>query len=337
MKKSLHFLMLCGGITAATTGIAQPTLTATGINPIISDVLNTTNTNYVSPGASGAGQTWDLSSMSPASTATQTGVTPSATPNGASFPNANVAFNSAGAYGYYKTSSASWQFYGAVSGGGTVISYSNPEDLLRFPFSYSNTYTDTWATTFVSTYTFYRTGSTTVTADGYGTLTTLVGTFNNVLRVHFVQNYQDSTDFGFGPYIITYQNDQYMWFLNANHYPIASVLTMTIDGSPTTAGYYLNGVVGMEERSNDMISHTVFPNPASENLNININLISNQKVEINLYNSIGSLVEKSISADGLQGDNLYKIDIQDLPQGIYFAEVILNGSSVSTRRFAVSR
>lgn len=186
MKKSLHILFF-GSLISAVNTVAQPTITATGINPIGGDVITTTNTNYVGPGSAGINQTWDLSTMTPSgASATFAYANPSSTPYASSFTNSNVSASYGGSYVYYKTSSAAWQFYGAVTS--ATMSYSNPEDFLHFPFTYTNTYTDSWATTFISGgYTFYRTGTTTVTADGYGTLITPSGTFSNVLRVHFIK------------------------------------------------------------------------------------------------------------------------------------------------------
>lgn len=335
MKKSLHNLLFVG-LIASVDGIAQPTLTASGINPVIGDAITNYTSAFVAPGSAGANQTWNLSSMTQAGTSATSAVAPSSTPNGSSFPNSNVAFSGTGYYAYYNTSSTAWQNYGTSSS--IIMAYSNPEDFLHFPFTYNNTYTDIWASTFISTYTYYRTGTTTVTADGYGTLTTPVGTFSNVLRVHFVQNYQDSTNIPcFGPYVITYQNDQYMWYLNGNHSPIASVYTLTTATSTNTGGYYMSAVLGINEQDNSLISYDVFPNPSTDFLNINIDLTEQQSVEIKLFNSLGSEVITPIIAEGLFGNNLYAVNVQNFPDGIYFAEVILNGIPASTRRFIVSK
>src|SRR5262249_35849058 len=139
--------------------------------------------------------------------------------------------------------------------------------------AYNNTYTDSWAATFVSSsYTFYRTGSTTVTADGYGTLTTPDGTFNNVMRVHFVQTYQDSAYIS-GPIIITYQNDEYMWYLNGNHYPIAAVYTLSSNASSTTTGgFYMSNVVNSVPETTSVLSLSLSPNPANNFVDFNLDL-----------------------------------------------------------------
>jgi hypothetical protein len=159
MKKSTLLLLVAGGFCSAL--VAQPVLTSAGIMPVVGSSYTSVTSAYASPGNSGANQTWNLA-LTNNGTGTATGVTPSSTPYAASFPGATVAFNS-GAYAYYKGTSSAWQNCGYVSGS-TVISYSNLEDMLHFPFTYNDTYTDTWSATFVSaSYTYYRTGTTTVT------------------------------------------------------------------------------------------------------------------------------------------------------------------------------
>ncbi len=334
MKKSLLIFFFIG---SAVIKSAQPTITASGVNPVIGDNLPMNTSNYVAPGNSGSSQTWDLSTMASSVATTYTAVATSSTPNGSSFPNSNIALSSGGGnYSYYKTSSSSFQNYGFYSGT-TVMSYSNPEDFLRFPCTYNSTYSDTWAVTFVNTFTFYRTGSTTVTADGYGTLTTPAGTFSNVMRVHFVQNYQDSAYIpSYGTYLETYNNDEYMWYLNGNHFPIALVYTLTYSTGTSQGGSYMSNVVGVNEPS-VLNSFTVFPNPVSSDLHFDINLKENQNIEIQLFNEIGSLVATPVSANANSGRNEYNVQVGDLTEGIYFARIILDGTLTSTRRFSVSR
>ena len=337
MKKILLIVLpMC--FFAAFDLLAQPTLTASGINPVLNDIINQVNGGYVSPGSSGASQTWDLSTMTTGAATPSAFIAASSTPNASSFPAANLAISSGGSYAYYTTTSSAWQNAGVVSSNGVVMSYFNREDLLRFPFSYTNTYTDTWATTFVSGgYTYYRTGITTVTADSYGTLMTPAGTFSNVMRVHFFQDYQDSTMVGGSPFIITYENDEYMWYLNGNHNPIALVYDLSVNGGTgVQAGVYMTGVLGVEENS-ALVSYELFPNPVSSNLNIHLTLEQKKNISIFLYNAVGAQVGIPVTGEATHGENSYCVSVEDMPPGIYCAEVMLDGIPVSTRNFVVNR
>lgn len=228
---------------------------------------------------------------------------------------------------------------GIVSGSGVVISYSDLEDMLRFPTTYNSSYTDTWSATFVSaSYTYYRTGSTTVTADGYGTLTTPAGTFGNVMRVHFVQTYQDSTNIMSTPYVINYVNDEYMWYLNGNHTTIAAVYNLTVTpGSPVTGGFYISNVVsGMEEQSG-VSSLTAFPTLASDYVNFTYQLEQATSMSISIFDQAGKLVMEVPQTQAYEGENQSTISVAELPQGSYYVTLTAGDGLPVTRKFIVTR
>lgn len=326
-------------VLMCSVSLAQPTLTATGINPVIGESFTFNGSTYVSPGSAGASQTWNLASMSGTPGELTTVVAPSSTPNGTSFPGSNIAWSTpTSGVSYFKTSVTALQYYGGVSGGGTVMPYSNPEDFLHFPCTFTNTFSDTWATQFLSgAYTFYRTGTTTVTADGYGTLITPTTTYTDVMRVHFVQVYQDSAYIG-GPYIITYNNDEYMWYKEGAHVQIAAVYTLTTSaGGPYTGGLYVTGSVGIDNSSDFISSSNLFPNPASDKVTVDFTLTENQKVDVRLFNAVGEQVEINQNADGIQGENTMQLDIANLAEGIYFAQIVLKGNVAATKRFVIAK
>lgn len=345
MKKSLQLFL---GLTAlaSVTMLAQPTITATGCNPVVGDMFTTKTVNYVSPGSAGANQTWNLSAMTGTTTTSYTAVTVASTPYASTFSSASIAYKSstAGAYGFYNTSSSLFSVKGLVVPQGTttvVFNYSNPEDYMHYPLNYNSSYVDAFQATFTSAgYNYVRRGVDSVKYDGYGTLTLPSGSYNNVMRVHFVESYQDSTFFpGFGPYIITYHNDMYMWYQNGNHYSLASVFNLTSSlSSPTTGGNYLTNIaVGVEEENARLNSCKLFPNPAANSVSVSVDLSESQKVEIKLFNTLGAQVNSAVSAEGIAGANDFKLDVSTLPEGVYFAQIHLDGNLSTTRRFVVSR
>ncbi|HTL80110.1 MAG TPA: T9SS type A sorting domain-containing protein [Bacteroidia bacterium] len=333
--KKLYTTILSATLIAAGLA-AQPTLTASSINPAVGDVYNTVTSAYVSPGSSGANQTWNLA-LTNNGTVAQSAVAPGTTPYAATYPTATVALSSSGNYTYYKTSTSSWQNIGVVNGSGTQIVYSNVEDMMHFPGNYNDTYTDPWAATFVqSTYTYYRTGNTTVTDDAYGTLTTPVGTFNNVMRVHFVQIYQDSTNISSQPFVINYNNDEYMWFLNGNHFPIAAVYTLTISSAGTQqGGFYMTNAVGIPEQTT-LSSFSALPNPANDVVTFNYTLQAKNEVTLHLYNNLGQEMELPETASGIVGENKLQVNVADLPEGIYYATLSVNGEKGVTQKIVVT-
>lgn len=325
-------------ILISSASFAQPVLTATGINPVIGESSTSYTAAYVAPGGSGPGQTWNFSSMSGTSTGLTSVVAPSSTPHAASFPNANISFyNPTSAYAsYYKTSTTALQNYGTA--GTVVIPYTNPEDMLHFPFTYLNTFTDAWTGQFQSgTYTYTRKGTTTVTADGYGTLITPGGTFTNVLRVHFVENYTDST-FAGSSLIITYHNDEYMWYKEGVHVQIAFLYTLTSSsGGPFTGGGYTTTAAGIENGPDMVNSYNLYPNPATDQVNIDFSLIKNQQASVQIFNALGQCVKSIQNVDATQGANTLQLDVADMPKGIYVAQIMLQNNVAVKQRFVVAK
>jgi hypothetical protein len=338
MKKCLFCLFLGSLLLLSFSSRAQPNITGTGVNPVIGETITEHRTTFHSPGTSGVNQTWNFASWASTATVILQVVNPTVTTYGSSFPNANTAFTTVGSASaaYYKYSSTAMQNYGSYSS--VVIAYSNPEDLLRYPFSYNNTYTDTWTAQYVnSTYTFYRKGSSTVTADGYGTLITPSGTFTNVLRVHLVQTYQDSAYLG-TPYIVTYSNDEYMWYKEGMHYQLASTYNLIPSvGNSMSGSTWTDASSGIENLSDIISSCKLYPNPASDKLNIEMKLENNQDMEINLYNSMGQKLTAYKVPEAAFGEYLQQINVEQLPKGVYFAEIIAAGKRSLTKRFLVAR
>jgi hypothetical protein len=337
MTKKLLSLMAISIVLLHAVSLAQPILTASGINFVIGETFKMNYSNYVSPGGAGANQTWNLAALSGTTPGLTTMVAPSSTTNGASFPNANVAGSTpSSGSSYFKTSTTALQNYGVS--GTTLLAYSNPEDMLHFPCAYNNTFTDTWATQFQSSgYTFYRTGTTTVTADGYGTLITPTGTYSNVMRVHFVQVYQDSFYSGFSQ-LFYYNNDEYIWYKDGVHVNIASIYNLTSSiSSAYTGGTFITSTVGIDNSSPLISSTDLFPNPASDKINVAFTLTENKNVAIQLFNAVGQVLDINKTADGIQGMNTLPIDVADLPVGIYFVHIMVDGNVVATKRFMVGR
>lgn len=335
MKKTL--LTACAMLCVA-GALAQPTLTASGINPVVGDQFVNVGGPWMSPGNAGAGQTWNLSGLSNGSTSTQTVVAVSSTSYSASFTNSNLGITSNGtSFEYYNANSSAYQSFGSGSAS-SVDSYANAEDRLRFPFTYNNSYTDNFNSVYTSgTNTVYRIGTTTVTADGYGTLVTPAGTFNNVLRIHSVMGFHDSTNTGGNPSVTVYQRDQYLWYLNGNHTALANVGTFTIvpaGGSAInsqSAGYLGNPSTGIADAVTGNAVFSVYPNPAANQLYIS--LTGSEPLRAALFDMLGNLTETA----SIQGGSAYSMDVSRLPEGSYFLQVTFANGTRQTRKVVITR
>lgn len=312
------------------------TLTASNFNFVLGDVFTTQQCAYMSPGGSGAGQTWNFSTMTSTAVQTSTMVPPSSVSGGSAYTTANIAGDgTGGGKGFYTVNSSALLFQGTISGPVSIV-YSNPETLIQYPFSFGNSFSDSWSATFSSAgTTYYRTGTSTVTADGTGTLTTPAGTFNNVLRYHVVQAYQDSANIG-GPFIITYNMDLYAWVLPGIHNILASVSNLSSSiSSPYQSSTYLSNFTTGIENIQGSTSSGVYPNPVSDKLNFSLASHGADAIDVKIYNVNGQEV---LSQEGvLPSNGVHTVDVSSLPAGIYFSELTTEGALPSRMKFVIAR
>ncbi len=312
MKKDL----LCILITViAFATFAQPTLTQTGCSPIIGDFFPVNTGNYVSPGSAGANQNWNLTAITATSVTNYTVVTVASTPNGASFPSANICLSGGPSYYlYFNSISSTYEFYG-LNQNPSVHIYSDPEDQLHFPFNYTDTYSDNLvAISNSSAPNFTRAGVVNVTYDGYGTLTLPNGVFSNVARVHRLRTFTDN----FASSTITYTYNVYDWYMTGTHYPLATVFTASNSlGGNGSYGYYLNNLAtGIEQNSFIENELNISPNPAFDVLNIEL---KGNETEIEMYDVAGKIVR----SNKIEGNGPHKItlNLSDLESGVYFIKM----------------
>ncbi|MFI5221350.1 MAG: T9SS type A sorting domain-containing protein [Bacteroidia bacterium] len=118
--------------------------------------------------------------------------------------------------------------------------------------------------------------------------------------------------------MITFRND-FVWNFPKSHILILDHLLFS------------NWRVGIDELSAGMPFH-IFPNPANDNLFIDLN--SNENATIVIYNSLGELVKKLQTPDLNSGKN--EISVSDLYTGIYFIR-INSGRMSFQKKFIISR
>lgn len=336
MKKHLQNFIMLVAVSFAASVFGQPVLTNTNCNPIIGDQFTHNLTNYVSPGSAGANQTWNLSAMTATATNSASFVTVASTPL-PSFPNANMSFKSGTTYKYYKTTTTALQNCNGVASGSITIQYTDLEDQLHFPFNYNNSYSDTWQGSYAILSTnFIRKGTTTVTADGYGTLTTPAGTFTNVMRVHLYTAYKDSIiSNGF---VFNRTDEEYRWYAPNSHYHVASVYTSTNSSNPnTTGGSYMDNFVnvGINEYQNQFSNVNLFPTPASDVLNISFPESISNNVEVSVSNVQGQELKKQIYNTQLSSNQT--MNVSDLPAGVYFLQLKADGVASCNKRFVITK
>jgi hypothetical protein len=75
---------------------------------------------------------------------------------------------------------------------------------------------------------------------------------------------------------------------------------------------------------------TVYPNPASGSATLMINLKEAKAFEVNVYNTIGQLIQ-TIPVNGELGSNGINMDLSKLNKGVYFCNVKSNGAVITKK------
>ena len=81
---------------------------------------------------------------------------------------------------------------------------------------------------------------------------------------------------------------------------------------------------------------TFYPNPASTNATINVELNETAKLEITILNSVGQSVYSTL-VNGNIGSNKVNVNLNNLSSGLYFYQVKVGNSKAITKKFAVEK
>lgn len=262
-----QLLSLCCAALITSAAHAQPTLTAATSTPQAGTTFTVHFGPYVQPGSAGPDRTWDLSALSTDSSLTAQYVNAANTTNGAQFPTATIAEVNDQVTQYYRVASDGIHFAGSDDGTSLIV-HTPQGTYLPFPCTFGTTWSSPQNATFMFDETeVERTGTFTGEVDGYGTLVMPDGSIPNVLRVHWTHELVD--DLGF--FSIDHTYDSYAFFVAGQAWPIAELATSTLDfgGGPTTQQFSRwSGDISTSFFSRSQVQLSVFPNPATDALNI---------------------------------------------------------------------
>jgi len=117
---------------------------------------------------------------------------------------------------------------------------------------------------------------------------------------------------------------------------ITGILQQSDMNSPFNSGYYLvprdsndiwllsRGVQGIENQSNNQIPVTIYPNPATQLVNIQFGALNGAAVMMNLYSATGVLIH----SEKVYGSS--QMDISNLAKGMYFIKMNTEGGLQSS-------
>ena len=106
-----------------------------------------------------------------------------------------------------------------------------------------------------------------------------------------------------------------------------------LDNSVSVVVIFKYSLTGIEDNSfNDITFSNAYPNPATNTVNFDYKLSSNSNATISIVNLLGSVVKRS---NLNPASNKISIDVSDLPQGVYFYSIDLDGKVYKTQKLIV--
>ncbi|HAY34693.1 MAG TPA: T9SS type A sorting domain-containing protein [Ignavibacteria bacterium] len=293
----------------------------------------TCDTTGITEGNSGANQTWNFNGLVRRDSSVHTWVASNATPYSAQFPNSNIASTPNDSdYSYYN-SSTSELIYNGYGGVFQVNSYSNPETILQYPFTFNSNFSDSYSSVYNNGIgNSYLNGTVTTTGDAWGTLVLPNGSFSNALQVRNVTAHRDSS--AIGGLVLDFSSTAFTWFVQGKKFPVLEVRynTIVLNGNPVFSGKFVsyspdNPTIGITQ-INTIIAdeYTLgqnYPNPFNPATKIkfdiaagdkNLNTVINLSVFDQLGKEVATLVNEYLSPGS------YEVDwnASNISGGVYY-------------------
>ena len=106
-----------------------------------------------------------------------------------------------------------------------------------------------------------------------------------------------------------------------------------LDNNVSVIVIYKYSLTGIANHSDNNITFSnVYPNPATNRVNFDYKLNSNSNATISIVNLLGSVV-KRVNLN--PASNKISIDVSDLPQGVYFYSIDVDGKVYKTQKLIV--
>jgi hypothetical protein len=291
----------------------------------------------IGPGSAGQGQTWNFAGATSDSSYTETNLAPMDAAGGSNFPLASYGtqVNPTSGTSFYVGSSAALQLIGSYSGdmsGAVIATCSNAIDLMQFPASFSSAFNDPYQVSITSPFlNFSIDGTNDVLVDGSGTLTTPTGTYNNVVRVKSIRNYQY---IGLPPLpgtVTEGSTTSYLWV--SPDYPGYMLMNYSIDVQGTesdTTITYSENPLSIQNVANQALQ--ISPNPASEFVTVGFP----SGTELNRVEVL-DLSGRVVAIETVNGkSNRLTISTSSFTNGLYIVRAVDTKGAVVTSKITVA-
>lgn len=330
-------LTLLSALCLVGTLAAQPTLDATNMVPVNGQEFPLrTKPDWSDVGPTGANVNWPFWTLHATGNRNYRYFDPSITPTSASIPTATLVGTDGGTdTSFFAVTANGWENVGVRSSLEGVINYTDPVLDLKFPCSFGTTWTDAASASYtVSGFPTTRVGTITGNADAWGQLTLSENDLSNVLRVHVRKQFTDQAAIA----TINRVSNTWYFFNTGFPYPVLKMVEDSViinGGAPSVArtADWMGGPggVGMDDIGFDDVQFTPYPNPATDQVTIQLPTTTAALCEV--LDATGKVVRSQrLQANATQ----HLISVQELTPGAYTARVSENGTMRSVR-FIVQR
>ena len=289
----------------------QPVITADNIRPLLNEGFSHSNFDWDGEDVIiGEDVYWDYSSVEATSTSENVVVPLSNSPYDTFYDSTNVCYSSSDGDNYsYNFWNDDVALYKGFSSTGSYYSvFENPKLVWTFPFSYDSSFTDTFSSIVSTDFDYEESGDVTASAIGYGTLVTPNGTYDNVLLIKQISNYEVFEDeIMFDSYTMT----TFTFFKPGTHTALLS-LTSDSEGHISAGSYFENELTGINELNNKS-EISLFPNPSQDQININFGNVKNIE-SIKIFTTTGKLVFETT-------EQIQQLDITLFDSGLYLLQI----------------
>lgn len=343
MKSKLLFFLIIA-VVFSTTG--QITINVSNMPVAGNSYINSVDTTIISYGPAGANQTWDFSAWSNHKSDTTAFVNPASLNGFSHFPSATLGIGDNESSAFMKVSASQVEILGSYADFGSgpiILEFVPAQKFLTLPATYQTAFNGTSAYDItipgqqgIDSMRMKSGTYTESTIDSWGTITTPAYSNLNALRQNITEIRTDSI-WGLltGQTVWTLfdggvdTSHTYRWWSDVHNFPVAEVELS--EGENIFTGSYLSAtLVGINETTKQTNKISVFPNPASNQINlIGISGMS----YLTIFDENSKLIEQHKI-----NKNTTNINISRYANGIYFYTIIpLNGTSVSQGKFVVTK
>lgn len=119
------------------------------------------------------------------------------------------------------------------------------------------------------------------------------------------------------------------WSIENLHF--IGVLFNATTGDMLNAGKIKAEPVGINEIAEDRFNVSVYPNPATDNASVSIDLLNASNVSVEVYNTFGALVFSNSTKNLAKGKYVYTINTSDFSKGLYIVKATVNNVVKTTK------